>query len=41
MTRDTIANIETRRCPATDIEIMYFAEVFGEEAGAFRAKSSR
>jgi hypothetical protein len=41
MTRDIIANIETRRSPATNIEIMYFAEVFGVEAGAFHAKSSR
>ncbi|HEX3855831.1 MAG TPA: hypothetical protein VHY30_00870 [Verrucomicrobiae bacterium] len=35
-----IANIEARRCPATDMEIIYFAEVFGMEAGAFRTKSS-
>ena len=41
ITRQILANIETRRCPATDIEIMYFAEVFGMEAGAFHAKSSR
>ncbi len=28
MTRDTLANIETLRCPATDKQIEFFAEVF-------------
>jgi hypothetical protein len=41
MTRDIITNIESRRCPATDIEIIYFAEVFGVEADAVHAKSYR
>jgi transcriptional regulator with XRE-family HTH domain len=39
--RQILANIEARRCPATDIEIIYFAEVFGMEVGAFHAKLSR
>jgi hypothetical protein len=33
MTRDIIANIENRRCPVTQKELMYFAEVFGVSAG--------
>jgi ribosome-binding protein aMBF1 (putative translation factor) len=41
ITRQILANIEIRRCPATDIEIIYFAEVFGVEADAVHAKSSR
>jgi hypothetical protein len=32
MTRDIIADIESCRCPATQKEIIYFAEVF--EVGA-------
>ena len=31
MTRDMLASIETRRCAATDIQIEFFAEVFGIE----------
>jgi len=33
MTRDILANIETRRGPATDRQIEYFAEVFGVREG--------
>ncbi len=33
MTCDIIAYIENRDCPATQEEIMYFAEVFGVRAG--------
>jgi transcriptional regulator with XRE-family HTH domain len=29
ITRDVLANIETRRCVATDTQIEFFAEVFG------------
>jgi len=29
MTRDILANIETRRCVVTDTQIEFFAEVFG------------
>lgn len=29
MTREILANIETLRCPATDKQIEFFAEVFG------------
>jgi hypothetical protein len=32
MTRDLLDSIETGRCPATEKQIMYFAEVFGVEA---------
>jgi transcriptional regulator with XRE-family HTH domain len=32
MTRDILANIETRRCIVTDRQIEYFAEVFGVQA---------
>ncbi len=28
-TRDVIANIETRRCSVTDLEILYLSTVFG------------
>src|SRR5271170_3320018 len=35
MTRDIIANIESCRCPATQKEIMFFAEVFGIKADVF------
>ena len=31
MTRDMLASIETRRCAATDMQIEFFAEVFGIE----------
>jgi transcriptional regulator with XRE-family HTH domain len=33
MTRDILANIETQRCPATDKQIEFFAEVFGVNVG--------
>ena len=32
VTRDVIADIEARRCPATEKQIMCFAEIFGVEA---------
>jgi transcriptional regulator with XRE-family HTH domain len=35
MTCDSIANIETDRCLATQKEIMYLAEVFGVRVGEF------
>lgn len=38
ITRDVLANIETRRCVATDKHIFYFAEVFGVDvAELFRS----
>lgn len=33
MTRDILANIETQRGPVTDMQIEFFAEVFGVTAG--------
>jgi hypothetical protein len=33
MTRDILANIETRRSAVTDKRIMFFAEVFGVDVG--------
>ena len=33
MTRDILANIETKRCVVTDKQIEYFAEVFGVKEG--------
>jgi transcriptional regulator with XRE-family HTH domain len=35
MTRAIIANIESRRSAVTDKQIVFFAEVFGVEAGEF------
>src|SRR5580704_2170852 len=35
MTRDIVANIETKRCVVTDKQIEYLGEVFGAEAGDF------
>ena len=35
MTRDILANIETKRSVVTDKQIEYFAEVFGVKAGDF------
>jgi transcriptional regulator with XRE-family HTH domain len=34
MTRDILANIETRRCVVTDKQIEYLAEVFGVDEGS-------
>ena len=39
MTRDILANIETRRSPVTDKRIMLFAEVFGVEIGCLFPKN--
>jgi hypothetical protein len=33
MTRDIVANIESRRTAVTDKQIAFFTEVFGVEAG--------
>lgn len=33
MTRDILANIETLRGPVTDMQIEFFAEIFGVTAG--------
>ena len=33
MTVNILANIETRRSPATDRQIVYFAEIFGVKEG--------
>jgi transcriptional regulator with XRE-family HTH domain len=41
MTRDILANIETRHSPLTDKQINYFAEIFGVEAGEFFSKSAQ
>jgi transcriptional regulator with XRE-family HTH domain len=39
MTRDILANIETRRCVVNDKQIEFFAEVFGlKEGDLFPAK---
>ena len=39
MTRDILANIETRRCIVTDKQIEFFAEIFGvKEGGLFPDK---
>jgi transcriptional regulator with XRE-family HTH domain len=40
MTRDILANIETRRSPVTDKRIMLFAEIFGVEIGCLFPKQS-
>lgn len=40
MTRDVLANIETRRSPVTDKWIMLFAEVFGVEISCLFPKKS-
>ena len=34
MTREIIANIETRRSSVTDKQVVILAEVFGEEVGS-------
>ena len=39
MTRDILANIETRRSPVTDKRIMLFAEVLGVEIGCLFPKT--
>ncbi len=39
VTRDILANIETRHSSLTDKQIKYFAEVFGVEAGEFSSNS--
>jgi len=41
MTRDIIANIETRRRPVTDKQIIYFTEVFGVEVGELFSRNRR
>jgi transcriptional regulator with XRE-family HTH domain len=41
MTRDILANIETKRCVVTDKQIEYFAEVFGVKAGDFFPEKRR
>ena len=41
MTRDIIANIETKRCVVTDKQIEYFAKVFGVKAGDFFPEKRR
>ena len=38
MTRDILANIETRRSPVTDKWIVLFADIFGEEIGCLFPK---
>jgi transcriptional regulator with XRE-family HTH domain len=40
MTRDILANIETRRSPVTDERIMLFAQVLGVEIGCLFPKNN-
>jgi len=41
MTRDVVANIETRRSTVTDTQILFLAEVLGVKAGDLFANVSR
>jgi transcriptional regulator with XRE-family HTH domain len=41
ITRDILANIETKRSIVTDKQIEYFAEVFGVKAGDFFPEKRR